>query len=198
MSRGFVLPSQISPPIAAAGGLVPITPSSIAVGSGTATSAGNGQVTFTSVTTSLSLNGVFSSLYTNYRILIQATSVAGLQLRYRMRVAGTNDASASYDTQTMLGEAGGVYAGPTVNYTSSVVNNSGSATDETVAMDIFRPFLATPTSALYTFNEGLNSTSINLVETIAGLHDESTSYDGISFLVSQAATGTVSVYGYAI
>jgi len=181
----------------AAGGLVPITPTSIAVGGGTATSAGNGQVTFTSVTTSLSLNGVFSALYTNYRIVLFAEAAsAAMGLSIRMRVGGTNDSSGSYDSQQVYAVGATPYAQQPANTTAWNVQ-IGATQVHVSAFDIYRPFLAQPTSGIYTFSEQASLVTVGVVNVGGMLHDESTSYDGISFLVGVGITGTVSVYGYA-
>jgi len=181
-----------------AGGLVPITPTSIAVGGGTATSAGNGQVTFTSVTTSLSLNGVFSALYTNYRIVLFAEAAsAAMAPHIRMRVGGTNDSSGSYDFQQVYAVGAGTAGYQVANQTSWSVSVS-SVQVHVSTFDIYRPFLAQPTSGIYTYSEQNSLVTVGAFNVGGMLHDESTSYDGISFLVGVGITGTVSVYGYAI
>jgi hypothetical protein len=54
-------------------GLVQIVPSSVTVASGSGSANGNGAVEFSGCS-SISLNGIFSSSYDNYRILISASA----------------------------------------------------------------------------------------------------------------------------
>ena len=58
-------------------GLIPVVPTSLVVNSGSATSASDGTITATGFTT-LKINGVFTSAYRNYRVVIdiQSTSAA--------------------------------------------------------------------------------------------------------------------------
>ncbi|WP_445775612.1 hypothetical protein, partial [Shewanella sp.] len=50
-------------------GLQQIIPSSVAVGSGTATVGANGAITLSGVGTNLSINGCFTGSYTNYKVV---------------------------------------------------------------------------------------------------------------------------------
>jgi len=78
-------------------GLVPIVPTSIAVSAGTASVAANGLVTFTNAS-SISLNGIFTSTYSRYKINFVArttTSTSGVDFYGKFRLAGT-DISAGY------------------------------------------------------------------------------------------------------
>ena len=65
------VPSWSAPAGGGSRGLNQIIPTSVAVGSGTATVGTNGKVSFTTVGTNLSINGCFSSTYTNYKVLIK-------------------------------------------------------------------------------------------------------------------------------
>jgi len=180
-----------------AGGLVPITPSSIAVGGGTATSAGSGQVTATSVTTNLSLNGVFSASYTNYRVIYNFTSSANSPT-IRLRVGGTDNSNANYDSLQFSYQSAGSSTYLASNATSFSTVYGAGGVQYMAVIDIFRPFLVATTGALATISEQASLTAANRSGTYQYLQDESVSFDGISVLVTAAITGTVSVYGYAI
>ena len=80
-------------------GLVKIVPTSVTVGSGSGSSDGNGNVTFSGAS-SISLNGVFSSNYANYRLMFMANAAsATATLFFRFRTtsddSGTNYYAAS-------------------------------------------------------------------------------------------------------
>jgi len=184
-----------------AGGLVPITPSSIAVGSGTATSAGNGQVTFTTVGTNLSLNGVFSSSYTNYRIMFSKNSASGTARQtMRFRSGSTDNTNANYDTPIFgVNQASAVFLQSVNNNSSLYIDpDVGSPTLDYFSIDIFAPNVSGKTGLTIVAYSGDGTThkgfagSATLFETYVA--------DGITFIVDGGGTmtGTVSVYGYAI
>lgn len=60
-------------------GLVAITPSSVSVGSGTATVGTNGAVTFTSAT-NITLNNVFTSAYKHYQIVLDISNATAQEV----------------------------------------------------------------------------------------------------------------------
>ena len=78
-------------------GLAPIIPTSVAVGSGTGSVGATGLITFSGVS-SVSINGCFTSAYTNYRVVARYTNASTLSALYcRLRASGTN-ATNNYDT----------------------------------------------------------------------------------------------------
>ena len=85
-------------------GLSLITPTSIATTGGSATSSisSTGAVSFTSAS-AISLNGVFSSAYENYKIVINITGVSTqMDILMRLNNNGTDNTSGIYSR-------GGVY-----------------------------------------------------------------------------------------
>lgn len=77
-------------------GMVNIIPTSVAQAGGSASANTVGQVTFTTVT-SVSLNGVFTSDYNTYRIILEITGHSASAASFmRMRAAGTDNSAASY------------------------------------------------------------------------------------------------------
>jgi len=77
-------------------GLVLIRPTSVVNG----TIGTNGTVTF-SGTTSVSLNGVFSSEYSKYKILYDATLSINDGLYFRLRQNGTDSTASIYGSQVL-------------------------------------------------------------------------------------------------
>jgi len=175
-------------------GLVPVVPTSVAVGSGTGTANANGQVTFTTAS-SVSLNGVFSATYKNYLIVFnEDTSSTTAAITFRMRLAGTDNSTASsYVTQWIRATS------TTVSAAKDTLSNGQldvSAGIQTFAsLTVFNPALASPTY----FTNLANTQTNTYVEISALTHTVSTAYDGISFICASGTfTGTVSVYGYTI
>jgi hypothetical protein len=179
---------------ALAGGLTPIVPTSVAVGSGTGTANANGQVTFTTAS-SVSLNGVFSATYKNYLIIFnEDTASATAAIQFRMRLAGTDNSTASsYRTQYIRATTTTVSAArDTLSYGQLDVS-AGIQTFATLT--VFNPAIASPTY----FTNLANTQTTEYLEISALSHNQSTAYDGISFICASGTfTGTVSVYGYKI
>ena len=177
---------------AAAAGLRMVVPTSVAVGSGTATIGTAGQVTFTTAST-VSLNGVFNATYDNYLILLKGNTSANPDLLFRLRVAGV-DASGSSDyvrpvlynaqNSSTVANIGGAA-------TSSGYLGFGSTSQFVVNTTFFNPFLTKQTiNTLQNYGQDYQLWGGNR-------HILSNSYDGITFIpVSGTMTGEVAVYGY--
>jgi hypothetical protein len=83
--------------VGAAPGLKLLVPTSVAVGSGSASIGTAGQVTFTGAS-SVSINGVFSSTYDSYRIMFHVTSASANNYPIlRLRASGTDNSSSNYN-----------------------------------------------------------------------------------------------------
>lgn len=175
-------------------GLSIVTPTSIANSGGSASASG-GAVTFSGVS-SVSLNGIFTSTYANYRLIISGmTSTSGsAEVRSRFRVSGSDATSSDYYDQGIYGN------GTTVGATrSSAVtfnrfgysNNSGVGH---VTADICSPHLATST--------GMNSNSLLTAGgpqtyLFSQMFLVTTAFDGITFIIDTGTfSGTIRVYGY--
>jgi hypothetical protein len=170
-------------------GLVLVKPSSVVGG----TDNGKGTVSFSAQST-VSLNGVFNSIYKNYRLVLDFSVSTTLDINFRMRSAGSDNSTAnSYNRQSL--DANGT--GTTVfrNAGDSHLMGGGATTAVNfITMDITRPFLVDTTG----FNmHNQRSTSNAFMMLAVGFHNQSFSYDGITLLTSTGnMTGTVSVYGY--
>ena len=178
-------------------GLSLITPTSIAATGGSGSISSTGAVSFTSAS-AISLNGVFSSTYTNYRIMFHATGASGnASITYRLRKDGSDASGSNY------------YRAGTFNYnnssTISPLNASGTSFNlvDILAAAPNRTFLTieasqtnNATETMHTFfSAAQNSTSSYAFQGM-GLHDLTIAYDGFTILFSATSSGTVSVYGY--
>jgi hypothetical protein len=185
------------------GGLIPVVPTSVTVGSGSATTSANGTVTFTGSTTVL-LNGVFTATYTNYRVLFHglgATNSNNLRSRYAVTgTPSTTNYTAGFISVDYSASATWSYVAATgsafnpVGWIDNAANSNGA-----LAIDIYSPAVA-----VRTFHNGLttsvNGGTANSGGVIMGMHEAATAYDGIQFYNSAGTnmTGKISVYGYAI
>jgi hypothetical protein len=173
------------------GGVVPATPTTIANSGGSASLSGN-TVTFTGVS-SVSLNGVFTSSFANYNILIHSTGSSGDALRLRLRVAGSDASGTNYSIQNIVGESTSLSGTRSTSQTSFQVMASVTTLSPT-GVTIYGPFLATRTQLL---SNGFDVTGGSRLFIFGGDHSLSTSYDGFTlFPASTTFTGTVQVYGY--
>lgn len=181
-------------------GLVPITPTSISVGSGTATSAGNGEVTFTGVGTNLSLNGVFSATYTNYLILLSEQTASGsANFQCRLRSGTTDNTNAVYDLAAVNCTQAGTVNGLGQNGLTQWGFDQNTYTYQNFNLTLFQPFVTGFTNYTNLITENNGTTAFYSVLS-TGQHQENYSANGISFLVNGGgtSTGKVSVYGYTI
>lgn len=177
-------------------GLVPVVPTSVNVTGGAATVSANGLVTMTNAT-GISLNGVFTSAYKNYRMMIEvqtASAVPGGDVR--LRAAGTDVTSNyswfGYRAINWAGAAG--LNGTTSGSSWAMWDTYSGASVCAATQDIFRPGEAVPTKMIGSGYHISNSLGASYY---SGHHGSSTAYDGLTYATSVAVTGTFQILGYA-
>ena len=159
------------------------------------------ETAFTSVA-SVTADNVFSSAYTNYRVMIRFTSAGNMQAYFRLRVGGVTATAANYNFQSVSGIASSAGAGRSTGQTFfNLGNGVNGAFFSTNTLELFAPFLAEPTNFqnCNQNSDGAYTTPITIYTT--GNHTLSTSYDGFEFLPVLGAgtvqiSGTYTVYGY--
>jgi hypothetical protein len=181
--------------MAAGDGLVIMTPTSIAHSGTSASINSDGGVDFTSVT-SLSLNGVFTSSFDNYLIVYRGiASVNDSGIRFRLRVSGTDNTTANSYTQQFVYADGSTTAASrlSADYANQVLHSS-STREGGGHLHLYGPFLTQPTAARSVVVSGFGSAYL---QDSAVTHNQSTSYDGITFFPpSGNFTGNIVVFGY--
>jgi hypothetical protein len=180
--------------MAAGDGLVIMTPTSIAHSGTSASINADGGVDFTAVT-SLSLNGVFTSSFDNYRLVFRAVgSIKDLAIRCRLRAAGSDNSTAnSYVSQIVFGDSTTVGASRATSDFGRIVHIS-SDREGGAEFHLYGPFLAQPTAGRSVVSSGYDNAYL---DDSAFTHNQSTSYDGITFYFATAnMTGNVVVFGY--
>lgn len=175
-------------------GMVLITPSSV-VAAGTGSSASivsNGSIEF-STCTSVSLNDVFSTDYDNYIIQIRDSATFNDNIQYRLRVSGTDNSTASsYISQRYNVESGTRSSGRTTS-TYGYMGVYDSTLRQGYALNFYGPYLAQQTTAT---SVGVYSTGSASMTNYASMHNQTTSYTGITIIYSTGSgTGLISVYG---
>jgi hypothetical protein len=179
----------------ATNGITLITPTSVAVtgaGSSASINAG-GSVTFATAAT-LSLNGVFSSLYDNYIVDLRFVgSVNQQNLNIRLRLSGTDASGSNYTRQFLSTNGTSINAVRETNFTQASFSIVDSEQRSGLQGYIYGPSLAQPT-AMRTVGVSGDGNARTWEEAIT--HSLSTAYDGFT-LISAASnfTGLIKVYG---
>lgn len=174
-------------------GLVKVIPT----GATNGTVGATGTVTTTGTPTTLAIDGCFSSLYENYRIVVKyITPGTGFPAVYvNWRVGGVNAATATYaqmgtgrtsaNTDTAYGSAGNTNA-----YVGSIPGS--------FSFDVLSPFnsaVQTTTIGQSNFYDGTNFALRNT----ATFHNVTAAYDGLLFTIATSTFTSnfiVRVYGY--
>ena len=172
-------------------GLVVMTPSSIAYSGTSASINADGSVDFSAVT-SLSLNGVFTSDYDNYMVVMGGTSITSpASIYWRLRASNSdNSTSSSYTFQDLQAYSTTVAASRGTD-SQGLLFPANNEHRSASTLYVFGPKLAQATAwRTVSVNDGSGSRLFDA----AGTHNQSTSYDGftlIPYLQSMSALVTV-------
>jgi hypothetical protein len=145
---------------------------------------------FSAVSTQ-SLNNVFTSTYTNYRIVLNTDhSSAGL-IRIRFRASGADNTTSNYyfTSQQIAGASWSDLGNANADTTAVIGYNDTNESD--FSIDIFTPQAAFRTAYVSTGHSGRQGV------VAAGVFDTAAQFDGFTLIPGAGTmTGTVSVYGY--
>tara|TARA_R110000868_G_scaffold340516_1_gene601176 strand:- start:232 stop:1179 length:948 start_codon:yes stop_codon:yes gene_type:complete len=185
------IPSWATPAVSASG-LNLITPTSIANSGGSASLTG--ALTSASAVTSVSLNGVFTSTYTNYMVVVYEVTTGNSQaVNMRLRASGTDTSGTSYKygqsyaLYTGTAGAGGSNGGSSFDVTGSTATGENSA-----IIYMTNPQAAKNTSFF------ANAVRYDAAGFQAGRLENTTQYDGFTLFVGGSnVTLKVLVYGIA-
>ena len=149
------------------------------------------QTAFTAVTT-LNVNSVFTSDYSNYKILLSLTGGSG-SITMRLRAAST-DTTTNYSTRNIYGTTSTLFAADATG-TDDIYLFDYAGLGGSTEINVNSPQLAQQTGvSLITYG---SSGASGYIYTTAAIHNASTQFDGFSmFPASTAMTGTYAVYGY--
>lgn len=175
-------------------GLVPIVPSSVTAGSGTATIS-DYQIEFTSVS-DVTLNDVFSSTYTNYMIQMthQHSTSATVLVTAQMTVAGVAATASEYDYQRNDVSGTSLVGSRTQDASAWVIGRTYTSYRHGLTMYVFRPAVADETA--FRSISG-NTESYAYGQDCVGLHTVATAYDGIKISTNGGTpSGVLQVFGW--
>ena len=185
--------SQVDGLLADYVGLRLLTPSSVVGG----TIGTSGAVTFSGAS-AVSLNGVFSSTYQNYRIISNTTASGSTgYLNWRLRASASDITGANYTNSASQAPfaSGGALSNDGSGTGQTTWRNYGyidSTESYAVVTDIFNPF-----ASGYTSYTNLKARIGYGGEFAAGVYKDAASADGFTIYPSSGTiTGTIRVYGY--
>jgi hypothetical protein len=137
---------------------------------------------------------LFSATYNNYKILLNATNASSSNISFRVR-ANTTDESGSVYEIAILNITNGALSGIVATSTELLLTVGSQATAKAAVIDLLNPLAASPT---FYSGFGMNNTASNInTKVFTGVVDNSTAYNGISFLAASGnMSGSISVYGY--
>jgi hypothetical protein len=174
-------------------GLVVMTPTSVAKtgASSTATINSDGSVTFGSCET-LSLNGVFTSAYDNYMVVIRETASGNYNVTARLSDGGAIS-STGYTWQYIQAYGTNVNGGRSAS-TYAIIGEDVATQRVGFTVYLYGPYLAQPTAGRSV--NVLDGLSAQIVD-FAWTHSVSTAYDGVRIGPTAGnITGLVTVFGF--
>jgi hypothetical protein len=182
-------------------GLVPVVPASVGVGSGSSSVNSLGSVAF-SGSSSVTLNGVFSNSYQNYRIVLVPTAASvNTRAHFRLASGGVASSTGNYVVIGSLVTANGgntLYTGNNETRVLICDTHSGFITYSSAVLDLTSPFVASSNTQYHFTGVGVES-SATVTRRVdgSGVHWITASYDGITIVPdSGTLSGTIQVYGY--
>lgn len=178
-----------------AGGLVPIIPTSVAAGSGTATVGTNGVITITAVGTSLRANGVYLAAYDYVEAVLDVTAAVANTITAQLSLSGT-PVTTAYDTQSTYSDASSsIGANATVNGSAWLITPA-ARTRSLVRIKVSGAALAVATTG--EVQATTTNATANLQQyTAAIFHRTATACTDLNVLLSGSTiTGTLRFYGY--
>jgi hypothetical protein len=187
----YSIAPNVTPP-----GLATAIPTSIANSGGTATLTG-GTVTVSGVT-SVSLNGVFTSAYENYAMILQMYGSTDNNVALRMRLSGT-DATTNYNSQRFDVDSSVFSASRSTAQTNLLLANVYRTSTNP---NLWRGTIGSPNLARFTTFEAtaldVGSSGVDVIyRGLVANHSTATAYDGCTLsTVSGNMTGTIRIYGY--
>lgn len=164
--------------------------------------AGLVYITSTTMGTTTSVDNVFSSSYSHYRVILSANSTTNSAFTLRLRTGSGDNSTSNYrwvyfdQNISASGTAAPASQGGW-NQTEWYVSNSGNGGSNTAIaqFDIWNPNAAVKTSyTLHTIFEWSDPSIYNRQG--GGQFNGTTQFTGFSILGTATVTGTITVYGY--
>jgi hypothetical protein len=152
------------------------------------------ETSFSAVTT-VTKDGVFTSAYTNYLVMINATASAGENFFYQLRSGGVST-NSGYGNQYINAGGTSLTTTRTTAQTTATIGTVRSVAQTAMPLYIFAPQLAQWTSAQNSYLDPIGTTTFG-AGNFWSVQTTTTQFDGIVFGTFSAVTitGTYSIYG---
>ena len=150
-----------------------------------------------SAAASITADNVFTSSYTNYRIIIRFEGTTGSDFLMLFRAA-TVDTATGYNFQRLQSASTTNSGAQFTSQTSATISDNALGVINLVTLEISGPQLAAPT--LYQSSNARNAAAYTAPQLLFyfGNQSASTQFDGIKFTGSSGTfTGTYAIYGYS-
>lgn len=169
-------------------------PTSVTATGGSATISNYGRVDVTSAT-ALTLNGVFTSQFTDYEIFMDITCSSAAQLKMVVTASGAASGVAYYD-EIMYANVTATAAAQDLNAGSWTLTAASGAAHKTY-VDLSWPQAARQTTMYCRSSDFVNVTGGAVIATsVAGYHNNSSSFDGIQIVPTAGSiSGSIRVVG---
>lgn len=178
-------------------GLVLLTPTDTDNASGTVSIGANGTVTFTTVP-DLRVNGIFSSLYTNYMMVVNCTTSASTQILGRIASGDTDSTASSYHYSAFAASATTLTITNTATQSTSVLTDTASGDYTSFVLSIYGPYETAASNSTATWRTlAVRTTSGATQSDYSTFHNVATAYDSFNLYTGTGTmTGTLRIYGW--
>jgi len=150
-----------------------------------------------SASSGVNVDSVFSGTYDDYLVLVHATASADAELKFRLRLSGTDATSAYTSVRAYAyGTTPGVQTDNAGTDEWQINNLGNTAVKGVTRLDLMSPAIAAATAAVGQ-SVGYFSSTSTIITTLGATHATATAYDGFSLIPSAGdITGRWAVYGY--
>jgi hypothetical protein len=150
-----------------------------------------------SAVASFTADGVFTSAYTNYRIVIRYQTSTSAELAMQLRAA-TVDTATGYNYQMLQATSTNLSGQLFASQTSAFVGKDPTTFTSLTTLELSGPQLAEPTVYQAVNTRNASAYTNPFVVQYFGNQSASTQFDGIKFLVASGnTTGSYTIYGYS-
>ena len=150
-----------------------------------------------SAVSSVTLDSIFTSTYTNYQIVWRLTSSANVDMSFKLRV-GAVTSSTGYNWQRIYTDGTTNSGDRSASQTSFLMGGANGAFFSQFTAQLYSPFVAEPTNLTIDSDISNGAYTSPLLQVIRGNHSVATAHDGFIFSPSSGTiTGVYTVYGYA-
>jgi hypothetical protein len=147
---------------------------------------------------SFTADSIFTSTYTNYRIVFSATSSASSSLSLVLRVGGVSTIT-NYNDERLYVDGTTNVGGRVTGQTSQRLGDINGAFFSVSTIEMFNPFVASQaTNFMHSTQMNFGGYTVPTLILHYGNQSASTQFDGFSVAVASGTiTGTFTVYGYS-